>query len=418
MNNYLTSKPNYTWPGMFAKAAAGLTIIFGICIVFSWVFYFWLPKNILPYVIMIKPNMAINFVLCGIALWIYCEPRSTYMHYVAEICSGIVFVISFVTLFEYFFHVDFGIDCSIFERPTSEEYNSVMLPICRMSPFAAANFVLTAFVLYFLDSETVSYRVHQLFITIVLFFLIFEFLIHIYRFSDASLFLGMADVHSKVALPVLAIFIILELGIFFCRPRLGIASIITSRDSGGALARRLIPPAIILPIVLGYLGLAGSWTNFSEAELRISVLVMGTIIFFASFILLHAYFVDKMEIERKKAEMALKLNQAQLQAILDHANAVIYIQDTEGRFLLVNRQFEKLFHKSSIEIIGKKVYDVIPTLAENNLQNNLTVLELRAPIVVEEDYVDATQKDAHFYVSNKFPIFNDQGLPHAVGTIA
>ena len=90
-------------------------------------------------------------------------------------------------------------------------------------------------------------------------------------------------------------------------------------------------------------------TNFSEAELRISVLVMGCIIFFATFILLHAYFVDQVEIERKKADVALKLNQAQLQAILDHTSAVIHIQDKDGRFVLVNRQFEKLFHKSSIE---------------------------------------------------------------------
>jgi PAS domain S-box-containing protein len=412
-------KPATGWPVRLSKLASAVAIIFGTAIVFGWTFYFWLPKEALPFLVSLKPNLAMNFILCGIALWIYCDQKSRYTVYIAEICSGIVFVVSFITLFEYFFNVDFGIDKGFFQRPPADVYYSTLIPSSRMSPFAATNFVLTAFVLFFLDNETISYRVRQLLLSIVLFFLIFEFLIHIYRFSDASLYLGMADVHSRMALPVLGVFIILELGIFFSRPELGIASILTSRDSGGALARRLIPPAIILPIILGYLGLAGNWANFSEAELRISVLVMGCIIFFATFILLHAYFVDQVEIERKKADIALKLNQAQLQAILDHTSAVIHIQDKDGRFVLVNRQFEKLFHKSSIEIIGKQLDEIIPkTLADKNLSYNQTVLELRAPIVVEEAFIDKNTNEIHYYVSNKFPIFNEQGIPHAVGAIA
>jgi two-component system, sensor histidine kinase and response regulator len=407
------------WPLRLAKTGAGLAIIFGTAIVFGWTFYFWLPKDSLPYLVSLKPNLALNFILCGIALWVYCDKKSRYTQYIAEICAGIVFVLSFVTLFEYFFHVDFGIDRGFFGRPPADVYYSSLIPSSRMSPFAAANFVLTGFVLFFLDNETVSYRVRQLFLSIVLFFLIFEFLIHIYRFSDASMNFGMADVHSRTALAVLSVFICLELGIFFSRPQLGIASILTSTESGGELARRLIPPAIILPIILGYLGLAGNWTNFSEAELRISVLVMGTIIFFATFILLHAYFVDQVENERKKADIALKLNQAQLQAILDHTSAVIHIQDKDGRFVLVNRQFEKLFHKSAIEIVGKKIEDILPrTLADKNLSYNQTVLELRAPIVYEESYIDRNKNEIHYYVSNKFPIFDEQGIPHAIGGIA
>jgi PAS domain S-box-containing protein len=416
-NNFI--QPASGWPLKFSKMAAALSIIFGTSIVFGWTFYFWLPKDALNYLVALKPNLALNFILCGIALWVYCDEKSRYTQYIAEICAGIVFVVSFVTLFEYFFQIDFGIDRGFFARPPADVYYSSLIPSSRMSPFAATNFVLTGFVLFFLDNETISYRVRQLFLSIVLFFLIFEFLIHIYRFSDASLFLGMADVHSRMALPVLSIFIVLELGIFFCRPQLGIASILTSRESGGELARRLIPPAIILPIILGYLGLAGNWANFSEAELRISVLVMGTIIFFATFILLHAYFVDQVENERKKADIALKLNQAQLQAILDHTSAVIHIQDIQGRFVLVNRQFEKLFHKSSIEIIGKNLDEILPrTLAEKNITYNQTVLELRAPIVYEESYIDKNKNELRYYVSNKFPIFNEQGIPHAIGGIA
>ena len=139
---------------------------------------------------------------------------------------------------------------------------------------------------------------------------------------------------------------LLESGVLFARPEHGIASIMASKNTGGFLARRLIPPAIILPIVLGYLGFAGNWITSNQEEFKISLLVLTTIFLFATFILMHAYFVDRVDVERKLAEQALKLSQAQLQAVLDHTNAVIYIHDLEGTFLLINKQFEKLFHKS------------------------------------------------------------------------
>lgn len=417
MNSTTLPEEVPSWPIVFAKCAAALAMISGISIILGWVFYYWLPSEYLPYLISIKPNMAINFVLCGIALWIYCEKYSVYAHYVAEICGAAVFLISFLTLFEYFFNIDFGIDRGIFQQPAAGLIPQNILPISRMSPFVAANFVLTGFVLFFLDNDTISYRVHQLLITIMLFFLFFESLRRLYNVGHTGDVAGMADVHSQMALPTLVIIILLELGIFFSRPKFGIASILTSKDSGGDLARKLIPPAIFLPIMLGYLGLAGKWSNLSEAELRISILVMGTIIFFATFILLHAYFVDKVDVERKKSAQVLKFNQAQLQAILDYTSAVIYIQDIEGKYVLVNKQFEKLFHKSSIEVIGKKPHEVLPKqFADKIVENNLTVLESRVPIVVEEFFPD--RQTTRFYIANKFPFFNDQGMPYAVGGIS
>jgi PAS domain S-box-containing protein len=417
MNNRIQYSTEFEtkWPLIFAKFASSLAIISGIIVILGWTFYFWLPEKIIPDFIAIKPNSAICMVLCGIALWINCEKKNKYTHYVAEICSAIVFLISFMTLLEYFFNVDFGVDRGIFIQPPI--YLEPHLSVIRMSPFMATNFVLTGFVLFFMDSNVISYRVQQLFVSIILFFLFFEFLHHIYELTKRIPMVGIADVYSSMALPILFVFIMLELGIFFSRPRLGLASILTSKDSGGVLARRLIPPAVLLPVLLGYLGLAGNWANLTEAELRISVLVMGTIIFFATFILMHAYFVDKVEIERKRAEQALKRNQAQLQAILDYTSAVIYIQDLEGRYVLVNRQFEKLFHRSASEVIGKRVYKVLPKqLADKVVSSNQSVLDSRQPIVTEEVFSD--QQERYYYLSNKFPFFDENGIPYAIGNIS
>ncbi|HTN89610.1 MAG TPA: response regulator, partial [Sorangium sp.] len=48
--------------------------------------------------------------------------------------------------------------------------------------------------------------------------------------------------------------------------------------------------------------------------------------------------------ERKRALVALRESQELLRAIIDNSTAVVYVKDVEGRYLLINRRFERLFH--------------------------------------------------------------------------
>ena len=47
--------------------------------------------------------------------------------------------------------------------------------------------------------------------------------------------------------------------------------------------------------------------------------------------------------ERKRAELACARSEGRLQAILDNSNAVIFLKDVHGRYLLVNRRYEDVF---------------------------------------------------------------------------
>jgi PAS domain S-box-containing protein len=403
------------WPILFAKTASAIAILGGVVIIFGWLFNLWLPESLVKIVIAVKPNAAICFVLSGISLWVQCDRPGPYGRSLAQVCAAIIFLLAFMTLFEYFFNINLNIDKNIFGNPPN--YMTGILPPDRMSPFIASIFVLTGFILFFMNNEVITYRVNQLFLSVVLLLLVFEFLNHIYKIGNFPAVVGVPDIYSKMALPTLLVFILLELGILFARPQFGIASIISSSNTGGSLARRMIPPAIILPIALGYLGFAGSWINANEAEFRISLLVLATIFLFATFILMHAYFVDRVDVERKIAEQALKLSQAQLQAILDHTNAVIYVFDLEGRFVLVNKKFEKLFHKTASEILGKKIQEVFPkTTADKMLENHEALLETREPVTSEIIVPDKSHMT--YYLSNRFPLFNNLGIAYGIGVIA
>ncbi|MEW6492678.1 MAG: PAS domain S-box protein [Cyanobacteriota bacterium] len=117
--------------------------------------------------------------------------------------------------------------------------------------------------------------------------------------------------------------------------------------------------------------------------------------------------------ERKLAEAALRESQQHLQAILDHSPAVIYLKDTHGQHLLVNRQFETLFHVEREAVKGMSDYELFPdAIAHTYRANDLQVLQSGTPLKFEEV---APQEDGlHTYISIKFPLYDCAGVPYAV----
>ena len=94
--NIKSSIPNQDYqPHVFAKIASAIAIALGTTVLLGWAFYFWMPVNLLPVLFSIKVNTAINFVLCGIALWMLSETNKKHNLYVMQLCAAVVFLISF-----------------------------------------------------------------------------------------------------------------------------------------------------------------------------------------------------------------------------------------------------------------------------------------------------------------------------------
>ena len=70
---------------------------------------------------------------------------------------------------------------------------------------------------------------------------------------------------------------------------------------------------------------------------------------------------------------------------------------------MVNKQYERLFHITQKEIIGKTDYDIFPKKRAGKFQeNDRTVLNAKVPMEFEEI---APHKDGlHTYISIKFPL--------------
>lgn len=115
----------------------------------------------------------------------------------------------------------------------------------------------------------------------------------------------------------------------------------------------------------------------------------------------------------KRQSQALRESWGLLQAVLDNTTAVIYLKDTDGKYILINHQYELLFHVSKEQAVGKTDADLFPLQLANAFRSNdLKVLEVRRPLELEE--VAPHDGTLHTYLSLKFPLCDASGQPYAV----
>src|SRR3989338_4701901 len=97
----LPSHSNHRWPITFVKIASATAIILGSALLIALVFHAWLPKFYMLFTTPLKPNPALCFILAGVSLWLKCEETNNITRLISQCCAAIIFLLSFLTLFEY-----------------------------------------------------------------------------------------------------------------------------------------------------------------------------------------------------------------------------------------------------------------------------------------------------------------------------
>lgn len=125
---------------------------------------------------------------------------------------------------------------------------------------------------------------------------------------------------------------------------------VTSKYEGGKIARLLLPAAIAVPVILGYLRLKGEVAGLYSQPYGTALFILGHIIIFILFIWRSATIINRSnkrviaEIEeRKKAEEAIRYPKALLEAQNEAFPDAILIVDTKGKILSYNHQFAELW---------------------------------------------------------------------------
>lgn len=104
---------------------------------------------------------------------------------------------------------------------------------------------------------------------------------------------------------------------------------------------------------------------------------------------------------------------AMLSAIMDNTGAAIYVKDTDGRYILVNRLFGTLFNCANETVKGLTDHDIFPKeIADAFRANDLEAMRLQVPLRREE--LVPQDDGIHTYISVKFSLRDQEGRPYAV----
>src|SRR5690606_4279694 len=95
-------------------------------------------------------------------------------------------------------------------------------------------------------------------------------------FADESLSAAFTPMAFVTAVCLLA----LSFGILFARPGRGFMLLFLGGDFGALIARRLLPAAVVVPLVLGWLRLAGERAGLYGSATGVALFAVGTMVVF------------------------------------------------------------------------------------------------------------------------------------------
>ncbi len=114
------------------------------------------------------------------------------------------------------------------------------------------------------------------------------------------------------------------------------------------------------------------------------------------------------ELERRRAERALAERETLLGALLENSPAIVYVKDPEGRYLLVNRQYEERVGLPRDRILGRTDAELLPPdLAAAIRANDLLAMRHESPQQFEE------AGRGQYFLSTKAALRDAAGEPWA-----
>jgi hypothetical protein len=99
---------------------------------------------------------------------------------------------------------------------------------------------------------------------------------------------------------------VLSVGILCAYPGRGFITVLTGDSAGGLLARRLLPAAILIPILLGWLRWQGERLGLYDTAFGVSVFAMSNIVVFSILITWLARSLHGIDVERRQAVQELR----------------------------------------------------------------------------------------------------------------
>ncbi len=276
----------------------GLMILIALLILFGWQFDVEPFKRPFQNGGTMNPVSAICFILTGITFLIARHaPENRQLTYAGYVLAGLVSLTGFIKLLSFAGVINLRIDSFLF---TDKLPDSGPSPL--MAANTAINFFLVGLALIFSQRSSKSLReAANVISALTVLIALISLLRYFYHAQDAP---G-PFIYIRMSLVTALGFSLTGLAMLHARTQSGFMSIVSSRYSGGTIARIFLPAAFLVPIVIGYLRLqVAKWLPISD-EMGVVLLITGIVVLFILLILFVASVINRTDKQRREAEEQL-----------------------------------------------------------------------------------------------------------------
>ena len=336
-----------------ARVGALSLMALGTIVLIGWAFDISLLTGLHSSLATMKANTAALFFLLGAALWLARDRPSR----PALIIVFVIVGVSMLTLAEYGFGVNLGIDQALFADTANAAQTS---HAGRMAPAAAVAFILLASALLVLDRPAHA-RIANVGIVIAAVIAFLSLCGHIYGVVP----LYRIGSYTAIALHTAVGLFIASATLVAMRPRRGIMSVIVGMTAGGATIRRLLPVIVLAPLALGWLLLQGQEAGLYDTVFGVAILTTGNIALFAVTAVRLGVSLHQTDLLRTVAESESATVRRDLAITLDSIADAVIATDSEGRIARMNPVAEAVTGWTAADAVGKPIAAVFRATREN-----------------------------------------------------
>jgi PAS domain S-box-containing protein len=362
-----------------ARIASSIVIVVGCLVLIGWQLDLWWLKSVMPGAATMKANTAMCFLWAGISLKLQTRQRQTDL--ISRIgtgcattlgcaCAFAIMSIAFLTICEYIFGWNLGIDELLFRDPAALATSHPG----RMGINTAIGLSFTGAALWLIERQerqSPSQPQHQVridrttiaqILTVVASLIALQSIVgyayNVRVFYQLSVVTTSMALHTALTLGILCVGILV-----FTRDR-GFMRALTSDLMGSEVARRFIPLAILVPLLVGWLILQGLQANLYDPNFALSLMSMSMVVIWLGLIRKNAGMLNRVDYDRQQIQATVQQQLGEIEAIYRSAPIGLSYISSKLKFIRINKQLAQIDGLPVSEHIGRTIREVLPEMAD------------------------------------------------------
>lgn len=414
-------------------------IVFGATVCLAWLFNLKGLESFFPDYVYMKFNTALCLILFGAACILIQAENLKYKKIIFYSLALMLFLIAAITLSEYIFHYNAGIDQLLIHDRLAGKFKTLFPG--RMYPVIAFALLLYSLALFgFGNKNLIVINLSQYAFHIVTIIGAIAIVSYVYNVSFLN------NLKSEGPMTLIGAFLLFSTSIVvtLLHPKAGITGLFNGNLIGNLMASRLFILIVVLIVFFGFIKSQDLGFKLFSFDTSFSLLTICLLLLCLAFIWHTAEWLNKIDRNRVESEQSIKgLNEElehrvaertqelmetlkkfkeselKFRTLVEKSLVGVYISQHE-RFSYVNPRFAEIFGYEPHELINTKEspIEIIFNEEDRNLVRNKVHARYSGEVEIDNYEVNGRKKDGSI---NRVQFFGTgvkiDGVPTIIGTM-